>query len=63
MATFWDRLDRPPEKGEGPDQQGSQGRTRRQWAHSCRMGKVVELGEELDMDVVRVHDEVCDQVQ
>ena len=42
MATFWDRLDRPPEKGEGLDLQDRKGRSRRQWAHSCRMGKIVE---------------------
>ena len=62
MATFWDRLDGPPAKGEGPDQQGRQGQSRRQWALSCRMGRIAELVEELDMDLVRVHDEVCDQV-
>ena len=62
MATFWDRLDRPPAKGEGPDQHGRQGQSRRQWAHSCRMGKIAEMGDELDMDLVRVHDQVCDQV-
>ena len=27
------------------------------------MGKIAELGEELDMDLVRVHDEVCEQVK
>ena len=58
MAMFWDRLDRPPAKGEGPDQQGRQGQSRRRWAHNCRMGKIAELGE--DMDLVRVHDKVCD---
>ena len=63
MATFRDRLDRPPEKGEGPNLQDRQGWSRRQWAHSCRMGKDAELGEELDMDLFRVHNAVCDQVQ
>ena len=56
MAMFWDPLDRPPAKGEGPDQQGRQGQSRRQWAHSCCMGKIADLGEELDMDLVRVHE-------
>ena len=62
MAMFWDRLDKPPGKGEGPDWQDRHGRTRRQWTHHCRMGKIVELGVELDMDLVQVHGEVCDQV-
>ena len=42
---------------------GPLGRSRRQRAHSCRTGKIAEMGEELDMGLVRVPDEVCDQVQ
>ena len=62
MAMFWDRLDKPLGKGEGPDRQDRQGQSRRQWTHNCRMGRIAELGGELDMDLVRVHDELCDQV-
>ena len=63
MATLWDGLDKPLEKGEGPGRQVHEGRSRRQWVHDCRMDKIVELGEELDMDLVRVHNAVCDKVQ
>ena len=49
-AKFRDPLVKPPEKGEGPDLQDRQGQSRRQWAHGCRMGKIMELGEELDVD-------------
>ena len=62
MAMFWDRLNKPPRKGEKPDRQDRQGQSRRQWTHNCRMAKIAELGGELDMDLVRVHDEVCDRV-
>ena len=30
--------------------------------HGRRMGKVEELGEELDMDLIQVHNAICDQV-
>ena len=36
MAMFWDRLDKPPGKGEGPDWQDRQGQSRCQWTHNCR---------------------------
>ena len=62
MAKFWDRLDTPPEKGEGADLQDRQGKSRRQWVHGRRMGEVAELGEELDMDLIQVHDAICGQV-
>ena len=62
MAKFWDRLDRPPEKAGGPDLQDRQGQSRRQWVHGRRMGKVAELGEEMDMDLIQVHNAICDHV-
>ena len=33
------------------------------WSRSKKNNKIAELGEELDMDLVRVHNVVCDQVQ
>ena len=50
-AKFWDRLDRPPERGGGLNLQDCQGHSRRQWAHSCHMEKVVELGEDVGVDL------------
>ena len=62
MAMFWDRLDKPPGRGGGPDWQDRQGESRRQWTQNCRMEKIAELGREVDMDMMRVHDRVCGQV-
>ena len=59
---FWDRLDKPPGRGGGPDQRDRQGQSRRQWTQNCRMEKIAELGRELDMALMRVHNKVCGQV-
>ena len=59
---FWDRLDRPPGRGDTPDRQDRQGQSRCEWAQSCRMEKIKELGGELDIDMMHVHDKLCDQV-
>ena len=53
----------PPEREGGLNQQDRQGQSRRQWAHNRRMEKVMEIGEAVGIDPVRVHDAVCDQVQ
>ena len=62
MAMFWDRVAKPPGRGDAPDRPDRQGQSRRQWTQNCRMEKITELGRELDMDLVWVHDKVCGQV-
>ena len=60
---FWDQMDRPPGRGDTPDRQDRQGQSRRDWAQSCRMEKIKELGGEQDIDLMHVHDKLCDQVR
>ena len=62
MAMFRDRMDKPTGRGDAPDRQDRQGLSRRQWTQNCLMEKITELGRELDMDLMQVHDKVCGQV-
>ena len=62
MAMFLDQLDKPPGRGDTPDRQDPPGQSRRKWAHSCRMERIKELGGELDIDLMHVHDKLCNQV-
>ena len=61
MVTFWERLGWPLGRGDAPDRKDRRRHSRHKWA----LERIKELGGGgggLEIDLVCVHDKLCDQV-